>query len=193
MLAAGKNLYLAGFMGAGKTATARALARALGAGWTDLDREVEDEAGMNVAEIFGRQGERAFRAAEHRALARAVRAGGRVVALGGGTVCFARNRALLRGTGPVVVLTADEETIWRRVRRAGTRPLLAGEDGRARVRDLLARRARDYRRYRLRVDTAALGPREAAAAVLEAVEVAGRRPPPLRTGAVARARGGSRR
>jgi shikimate kinase len=191
LLAAGRNLYLAGFMATGKTATARAVARTLGAPWLDLDREIEREAGMSVAEIFEKRGERVFRAAEHRALRAAVAAGGRVVALGGGAVCFERNRALLRGTGPVVLLTAPPEVIMRRVGRSGTRPLLRGADAPARLRALLARRSRDYRRYRLRVDTSELTPAGAAEAVLHVVEAAGRRAETARARDMAARRGGT--
>ena len=191
LLAAGRNLYLAGFMATGKTATARAIARTLGVPWLDLDREIEREAGMSVAEIFAARGERAFRAAEHRALRAAAGDGGRVVALGGGAVCFERNRAVLRGTGPVVLLTAAPEVILRRVGRSRSRPLLQGPDAPARLRALLARRSREYRRYRLRVDTAELTPRGAAEAVLHVVEAAGRRAETARARDMAARRGGT--
>lgn len=191
VLAAGRNVYLAGFMATGKTATARAIARTLGVPWLDLDREIEREAGMSVAEIFEKRGERAFRAAEHRALRAAVADGGRVVALGGGAVCFARNRALLRGTGPIVLLTAPPEVILRRVGRSRTRPLLRGADAPVRLRALLARRSRDYRRYRLRVDTAELTAPGAAEAVLHTLEEARRRTEAARARDMAARRGGT--
>ena len=191
LLAAGRNLYLAGFMGTGKTATARALARVLGVPWVDLDESIERAEGRSIEAIFAERGERAFRNAEHRALRAAVADGGRVVALGGGAVCYERNRALLRGTGPVVLLTAPPEVILRRVGRASGRPLLAGRDAPAKVRELLRRRERDYRRYRLRVDTADLTPSAAAEAALRAIEEAGRRAEAARARDMAARRGGT--
>lgn len=170
LLAQGKNVYLAGFMGTGKSVVARSLARRLGAAWVDTDALIEREADMSIAEIFRTGGERAFRATEHRVLRRVTREGGRVVALGGGAVCFPRNREVLRGTGPVVVLTAPPEVIWRRVRHAGGRPLLAGDGGYERMRTLLEGRRADYRRYRLRVDTEHLRPSGVAAAVVAVIE-----------------------
>jgi shikimate kinase len=178
-------------MATGKTETARAIGRTLGVPWLDLDREIEREAGMSVAEIFEKRGERAFRAAEHRALRAAVDAGGQVVALGGGAVCFERNRALLRGTGPVVLLTAPPDVILRRVGRSRTRPLLKGPEAPARLRALLARRTRDYRRYRLRVDTAELTPPGAAEAVLHTLEESSRRAQAARARDMAARRGGT--
>lgn len=174
LLAAGKNLYLAGFMGTGKSAAARSLARALGAPWVDLDAEVERAAGMSVSEIFASRGERGFRAAEHRVLARVAAEGGRVVALGGGTVCFDRNRAALRGTGPVVLLTAAPDVIWKRVGAGASRPLLAGPGGRETMERLLERRRAHYRRYRLRIDTAGLPPAGVADAVIRSLDDAAR-------------------
>ena len=184
-------MYLAGFMGTGKTSAARAISRILGVPWVDLDAEIVRGEGQSVAEIFAQRGERAFRNAEHRALKDVVAGAGAVVALGGGVVCFERNRALLRGTGPVVLLTASSEAILRRVGRTKDRPLLSGPDAPAKVRALLLRRMRDYRRYRLRVDTSELTPAGAAEAVLQAVDHAGRQADAARARDMAARRGGT--
>jgi shikimate kinase len=178
-------------MGTGKTATAKAMARTLGARWVDLDAAVEREEGRSVATIFSESGERAFRNAEHRALKAVVERGGQVVALGGGTVCFERNRRLLRGSGPVALLTAPPEVILRRIGTSRTRPLLAVPDAPSRIRTLLSRRMRDYSRYRLRVDTAELTPAGSAEAVLHAIEAAGRRSEAARARDMAARRGGT--
>lgn len=191
LIAAGKNVYLAGFMGTGKTSTAKAIAKILGVPWTDLDQVIVRDEGRSVAQIFAERGERAFRNAEHRALKTVVAGAGGVVALGGGAVCFERNRELLRGTGPVVLLTALPEVILRRVGRSQERPLLAGEDAPAKIRALLVRRMQDYRRYRLRVDTSELTPAGAAEAVLQAVDHAGRQAEATRARDMASRRGGT--
>jgi len=191
LFAAGKNLYLAGFMATGKTSTAKAISRILGVPWVDLDAQIVRDEGQSVAEIFAQRGERAFRNAEHRALKAVVAGSGRVVALGGGAVCFERNRALLRGTGPVVLLTAPSEVILKRVGRSLERPLLAGQDPAAKIRALLVRRMQDYRRYRLRVDTSELTPAGAAEAVLQAVDYAGRQAEAARARDMAARRGGT--
>lgn len=191
LLAAGKNVYLAGFMGTGKSSAAKAMGRILGVPWVDLDDAIAQEQGMSVEEIFAKRGERAFRNAEHSALKAVVANGGRVVALGGGAVCFERNRTVMRGSGPVVLLTAPVETILERVGRSAGRPLLAGPDAPARARALLARRMRDYRRYRLRVDTGELTPRAAAEAVLHVIDAAGRHGEATRARDMAARRGGT--
>ncbi len=70
------KIYLVGFMAAGKTTVARALARRLDWRAVDIDELIEARERMTVADIFARQGEPYFRAAERAVLARAARARG---------------------------------------------------------------------------------------------------------------------
>src|SRR3979409_842711 len=76
-----------GFMGAGKTTAARAVAEALGVEAVDADELLEARLGMPIARFFDERGEAAFRAEEAAAVRglRAREAPG-VVALGGGSV-----------------------------------------------------------------------------------------------------------
>jgi len=56
----GSNLYLLGFMGAGKTEVGRRLAELLGWPFIDLDLVIEKQEGASVAEIFRRRAKRTF-------------------------------------------------------------------------------------------------------------------------------------
>ena len=58
------RFFLVGFMGVGKTTVGRQVASRLGLPFYDLDVLIEERAGQNVAEIFTRSGEGAFRALE---------------------------------------------------------------------------------------------------------------------------------
>jgi shikimate kinase len=141
-----RNLvFLTGFMGTGKTAVGRLLARRLGRRFIDLDREIERAAGMSVAEIFVRFGEPDFRAREQAILEQMSRLDDAVVATGGGAVLDERSRATMRASGRVVCLSADVATILERVGGGADRPLLAdAADRAARVRTLLGERAAAY-------------------------------------------------
>ena len=114
-----------------------------------------------------------------------------MVALGGGAVCFERNRALLRGTGPVVLLTAPPEVILKRVGRSQDRPLLAGPDAAAKVRALLVRRMRTTAATGCASTPRELTPAGAAEAVLHAVDDAGRQAEAARARDMAARRGGT--
>jgi 3-dehydroquinate synthetase/shikimate kinase len=107
-------LVLVGFMGAGKSTTARMLAAELGVESIDSDREVERELGEPIDSFFDRQGEQAFRAREEEVVLRILSEGSeRVVALGGGSLGSERVReALARHL--VVHLEVEPDESWRR-------------------------------------------------------------------------------
>lgn len=113
-----------GYMGSGKTTVGRALARALGREFLDLDRAVVERAGREIPEIFAESGEDHFRDLEHETLLDALRSHPRsVVACGGGVVVRPENRALLREV-PTVFLREDTRVLYDRTRGA-VRPLRA--------------------------------------------------------------------
>ena len=156
-------MYLTGFMGAGKSAVGKELARLLRRPFVDLDVLIEREAGSAVASIFARRGEAAFRKLESAALARAAKRRGVVVALGGGTLLDARNRALVARTGLLVKLSCSRAELVRRLRPArASRPLLAGGALSARVSELLRARRAAYAGAAWSVSTTANSPKAAA-------------------------------
>ena len=55
------KIYLVGFMGAGKSTVARALAQRLGWSVEDLDELIETQEQRTIAEIFSTEGETEFR------------------------------------------------------------------------------------------------------------------------------------
>lgn len=156
------TVYLTGFMGAGKSAVGRELARLLRRPFVDLDLVIEREAGASVASLFARRGEAAFRRLERKALLRAAKRQGVVVALGGGTLLDPRHRALVK-KGFLVTLSCSRAELVRRLRPArAARPLLAGGPLSARVGKLLAERRRAYEGSRCKVSTTVNSPKTAA-------------------------------
>src|SRR6266849_9070831 len=97
------GIYLAGFMGSGKSTVGRLLADRLGWHFVDLDEEIEEADGMLIEEIFETRGEPEFRRIESeaiRAWVRKIESGQAVVmALGGGAFVAEANRALLMNNG----------------------------------------------------------------------------------------------
>lgn len=134
---------LAGFMGTGKSRIGWELSRRLALTFIDTDRVIERVSCMRIADIFQVYGEEVFRNYETEVVRRCLRLDEVVVSTGGGTVVRPENRRLLRSRGPVVVLHASPETIYKRTRRH-KRVLLEMGDPVERVRSLLAERASMY-------------------------------------------------
>jgi shikimate kinase len=120
------NVVLTGFMGAGKSSTGRRLAKLLQLPFVDTDAEIERRHGP-VAEIFSSQGEAAFRRIESDVIAEASAGGPAVVAVGGGAVLDAANRAKLRSSSYIVHLAISARSAHRRVSGRRVRPLLGAQ------------------------------------------------------------------
>lgn len=124
------SIVLIGFMGTGKSAVGRVLARSLNVPHIDTDTEIERVAGRTIPEIFTAEGEAAFRLRETAALASlAAPSFPLVLSTGGGTPLRAENAALLKQIGTVVWLQVTSEAILARVGSSlSERPLLTGSD-----------------------------------------------------------------
>lgn len=129
-----RQTIITGFMGAGKTTVARALARKLDCSMIDLDEFIEAREGQNVGAIIEDGGEANFRRLETRALREVLsESEALIIALGGGTWTLECNRALILACDALTVwLDAPFELCWRRIMNAGRSRPLARDEQRAR-------------------------------------------------------------
>lgn len=121
-----RSIVLVGFMGAGKSTLAEALAGELGVPWSDSDTEIEAQDGRTVSAIFEEDGEGAFRALEAGVVARLLGERPRVIALGGGSLGDPGVREMLEAH-LVVLVDVEEEIAWERSGESG-RPLAADRE-----------------------------------------------------------------
>jgi shikimate kinase len=167
----GNAIVLIGFMGAGKSSVGRTLARMTGLPRFDTDEMIASRFGLSVAEIFEKHGEEEFREAETEALLGLAANQAAIVVTGGGIVLRPANRRHLRELGTVIHLSAKEETLFVRIARRSTRPLLRTADPRATVTELLRSRLPVYREVADgEVDTTLLSHDEVAEKILRSVE-----------------------
>lgn len=138
--AAGRNLYLVGMMGAGKTTVGRQLARILGLRFIDSDHEIEARTGVRIPTIFEIEGEPGFRRREAEVIAALTQQRGLVLATGGGAVLDPESRRHLKSTGLVVYLRVLPLPLYERTRHDRNRPLLQVENPLARLEQLFAQR-----------------------------------------------------
>jgi len=160
------NIILTGFMGAGKTVTGQEAAARLGRPFVDLDEIIVERAGKPIPAIFAEDGEPAFRAIEAAICQELSAPAGLVIAVGGGAVVSAANRAALSRGGTLICLDASPETILRRIGDDHNRPMLAGADRLARIRELLNQRAEAYAAITDHLDTTQLSIAAAAERVM---------------------------
>lgn len=135
-----RSIVLIGMMGAGKSSIGRRLAARLGIPFSDADVEIEEAAGMSVADIFEAHGEPSFRSGEARVIARLLEHGPQVLATGGGAFINPQTRAKIHEKGISVWLKAEIEVLSRRLRRRNDRPLLKTADPTETLTNLLAAR-----------------------------------------------------
>ncbi|MDA2944370.1 MAG: shikimate kinase [Actinomycetota bacterium] len=165
------NVILTGFMATGKSTVGRMLAARLRYGFVDTDRVIEDRHGQ-IPIIFSEQGEAEFRRIERALAIELAGFSSLVISTGGGLMLDQMSADALASSGLVVCLTASPKVILRRVggQRAGDRrPLLAGADPEARIRELLAERADAYSKF-VQVSTDGRPPSEVADEVARMVD-----------------------
>ena len=145
-------IIITGFMGAGKTAVANALARRLTYAMIDLDQFVREREGRTPQAIIDEDGEPRFREIEAQALREALETdGARIMALGGGTWTISDNRALIKEHQALTVwLDAPFELCWQRIAgENNSRPLARNVDD---ARKLYDERRAVYDQAMLRVE-----------------------------------------
>jgi len=158
-----RNIALIGFMGTGKSAVAEIVASLSGMALVDIDRKIEEKAGMSVSELFAARGEGEFRKMEQAEIEEMSLESNQVVSCGGGVVMNRSNVRALRNNCLSVWLWADVGTALGRIGETGSRPLLHSPDPEGAARALLAARIPSYARTSdLLVNTVGKEPRQIA-------------------------------
>jgi shikimate kinase len=143
------KIYLVGFMAAGKTTVAHALATRLGWRAEDIDELIEARERRPVSDIFTRAGEPYFRSIEREILKVLLPLRHVVVATGGGTFVEPDNRAAINMDGLSVWLDVPIDIVLARLPADGRRPLAAD---RAQMERLFAARRIAYAAAHMRIE-----------------------------------------
>lgn len=130
-----RTIALVGLMGAGKSSVGRRLANVLRRDFYDSDDEIELAAGLTIPEIFSIHGEEEFRRGEQKVIERLLGYDPHVLATGGGAYMDPLTRDIMREKAITIWLSADFDTLWKRVSKRNHRPLLQTEN----PKDVLAR------------------------------------------------------
>jgi len=161
-------IALIGLRGAGKSTLGKRVARALKLPFFELDRLIEQEAGLGLGEIFALHGEAYYRRLERRVLSRLLASGEpAVLATGGGLVTDRTSFDLLkRATTTFWLKALPAEHLGRVAAQGDRRPMAGRSDPLAELRALLRERQSLYRQAEHTIDTSRLSPAEATQAIL---------------------------
>ena len=165
------GIALIGLRGAGKSTLGKLLAKKIGWSFVELNKEVEQQNGLSVAEIIALYGQEGFRRMEQAALGQLLaRKELMVLATGGGIVSEPLTFDLILSSFYTIWLKAEPQEHMARVRKQGDlRPMADDRSAMAELRTILLSREPLYARASAVVDTAGLTVDTAAARLIDAV------------------------
>jgi XRE family transcriptional regulator, aerobic/anaerobic benzoate catabolism transcriptional regulator len=165
------GIALIGLRGAGKSTLGKRLAKKIGWNFVELNKEIEAQNGLSVAEIIALYGQEGFRRMEQTALGQLLaRNELLVLATGGGIVSEPLTFDLILSSFYTIWLKAEPEEHMARVRGQGDlRPMADDRSAMAELRTILLSREPLYARASAVVDTAGLSVDTAAARLIDAV------------------------
>lgn len=168
----GPAIVLIGFMGAGKSSVGRRLQECTAFPRFDTDEMIAAKFSLPIAQIFEIHGEDAFRDAEGEMLRTFDPNRKAIIVTGGGILLRPGNREFVPRLGTVVYLHADEETLFARISRRSSRPLLRTDTPRETMRELLQIRLPLYEEMAdLTIDTSQLTQDEVCDRILKDVHL----------------------
>lgn len=139
-----ENIFLIGFMGAGKSTVAQALEKLYGMRRIEMDEQIEAQEQKKISEIFAEKGEAYFRNLETGLLESLQEQENTVVSCGGGVPMRECNVEAMRKSGRIIYLSARPETVYDRVKDCHDRPLLEGNMNVTYIAQLLEARLPKY-------------------------------------------------
>jgi len=165
------GIALIGLRGAGKSTLGKVLAKKIGWNFVELNKEIEAQNGLSVAEIIALYGQEGFRRMEQSALNQLLaRKELMVLATGGGIVSEPLTFDLILSSFYTIWLKAEPEEHMSRVRKQGDlRPMADDRSAMMELRNILVSREPLYARAAATVDTAGLSVDAAAARLIDTV------------------------
>jgi XRE family aerobic/anaerobic benzoate catabolism transcriptional regulator len=167
------RIALIGLRGAGKSTLGSRLAKDRDIPFIELDREIEKETGMPLAEIFSLYGQSGYRTVEKRALERVLQeSGAAVLSVGGGVVSEKDTYDYLLAHCYTVWIKAQPEEHMSRVIAQGDFRAMAGSNRAMEdLRRILEAREPLYRKADLVLDTSGTSVGESFSNLKEALQV----------------------
>ena len=163
----GRNIFLIGMMGSGKSQTGPDLAKMINYAFVDTDDVIEKASKQSIADIFEKDGETVFRDLEKQVLKEISQHHSLVIATGGGLVTIPENWGILH-QGIVIWLDLDLKRSIKRIESDyKKRPLLNDDDLSQTFRQIYESRKPMYSESDLRIEVEEQSPYEVASMIAE--------------------------
>ena len=163
----GRNIFLIGMMGSGKSQTGPVLAKMINYAFVDTDDVIEKASKQSISSIFEKDGEKVFRDVEKKVLKEISQHHSLVIATGGGLVTLPENWGILH-QGIVIWLDLDlRRSIKRLESDQKRRPLLLGDNLAENFSQIYESRKPIYLESDLRIEVEDQSPSEVATMVAE--------------------------
>ena len=163
----GRNIFLIGMMGSGKSQTGPVLAKMINYAFVDTDDVIEKASKQSISSIFEKDGEKVFRDVEKKVLKEISQHHSLVIATGGGLVTLPENWGILH-QGIVIWLDLDlKRSIKRLESDKKKRPLLIGDDLAENFSQIYESRKPIYLESDLRIEVEDQSPYEVATMITE--------------------------
>lgn len=138
------NIVLIGFMGSGKSTIGNYLSKQLEMEFFDVDTVIQGRMGIPVRSIFENYGEPFFRKMENAVVKELSERENTIISCGGGVVLDNNNISNLKTGAIIILLKADAETIYYRLKGDKTRPLLKDNMNLEYIKSLMKKRKKLY-------------------------------------------------
>ena len=163
----GRNIFLIGMMGSGKSQTGPILAKMINYAFVDTDDVIEKASKQSISSIFEKDGEKVFRDVEKKVLKEISQHHSLVIATGGGLVTLPENWGILH-QGIVIWLDLDlKRSIKRLESDQKRRPLLLGDNLAENFSQIYESRKPIYLESDLRIEVEDQSPYEVATMIAE--------------------------
>ncbi len=163
-----KPIVLVGMMGAGKSHIGFALAQILDCPFYDVDKVIEEKAGMRIPDIFEKFGETKFREVESATITDLLTQPLCVIASGGGAFENEITRTAIKNAAHSVWLDVDIDQIWDRIKDSD-RPLIQKTKPKETLKEILKKRRPQYEQADIHIKSAKSNAGEATQNIIKAL------------------------
>ena len=162
-----KNIFLIGFMGAGKSAIGKKIASNFNMEFIDMDDYIVNSENRSIDSIFSEYGEEKFREIENLTLQKLIRKQNAVISTGGGIIENIGNRKILLENLTIYIYSPFND-IWNRISNDSKRPLV--KKGYEYIKNLYEKREAIYRETGITIDTSKLSVTKSADKIINFIE-----------------------